>query len=535
MTWQQELVVAEDREKAQRQALNQPFGILVNSINSDTEQAKFSYFGATDRLLTITHPFRSNNAWIRAIPEDGTTYLAQFRADESNPQVVTTVTRNSLAANDEYRSGIGVYRPLVPGEIEIASIGYAQAYFTRRAKLDLRAGSITRWADQDKLESGDRAPTHRRQFMQYLSNVLGDEERIGIVSRPKLLDSGSYSTWEVAYPTINDTYLAEHYVSVTNPANANPTVLFTSQRGHVIDKAGNQIKQSRTQLPLRYFEEYFANDNSSTRFEIDEKGNHFVELASDATEGYELYVPNGNYKKNVGLDESIGIQGNQSITVGKSATWAIDDHWNILVANDYNLTSENGKMNFIMKSTNPSQMVLNTRNHFFIMDDTSGKESIFIIHNKGSQVNFDSKGSIQMIAADGSMTFWDATENAITVTSSKGAYVTLRDNIVISDASGGQIINFDGVDTIQISATNAINLMAPKVTIGGGAINFGNVAGLSATLAEPLAILFDSHTHASPVGPTSPPLPPNTAALMNANPATSFVSQFLKARNNLAG
>jgi hypothetical protein len=535
LSWQQDIIAAEDRERNQRAALNAPFGALLGSLNSDTEEGKFSFFGATDRVLTIAHPFRSRNAWIRGMPEMGTTYLTQYRSDESNPHVTATVTRSSLAANDEYRRGVGVYRPLLPGEIDIASSGFGQAYLSRRSKFDMRAGSIMRWADQDTLISGDRSPTHNRQFMQYRSNELGEEERVGIVSRPKLLDSGSFSTWELSYPQVNGQFLAEQYISVKNPSNDSPAVLFRSHRGHVIDNEGNQILQSRTQLPLRYFEEYYAKDESSTRFEIDEKGNYYVELADAAIEGYELYVPSGNYKKTVGLDEDVLIEGNVSHTIGKSSTYQIGDNWNILVTNDYNLSSENGQMNFIMKSGDASQMVMNTRNHFFILDDTSGKEGIFLIHNSGSQINLDSTGSIKMIASDGSMSFFDATKGSITTTSSKGAYVTVADNILLSDSTGSQVASFNGKDTIQISAKSAVNLMAQQITIGAGSINLGNVAALSAVLAEPLALLFDTHIHASPVGPTSPPLPPNTAALYNANPATAFMSQFVKIRSNLAG
>jgi hypothetical protein len=535
MTWQQEVIATEDREKQLRRGLSAPFGVLLKSVNSDTEESKVSYFGATDRLLTINHPFRSRHAWIRTMPEAGTTYMAHFRSDESNPQLVSTVTRDSMAANDEYRKGVGVYRPLFPGEIEICSSGLSQAYFPRLPKLDLRGGSITRWADQEKLMCGDRAPTHTRQFMQHRSNELGEEERVGIVSRPKQLDSGEFSTWELSYPQVDGKYLAEQYISIKNPANENPAILFRSHRGHVIDSEGVQIQQSRTQIPLRYFEEYFAKDESSTRFEIDEKGNYYTELADAAIEGYELYVPSGSYKKTVGVDEEVSIEGNVSHTIGKSSTYQIGDNWTILVDKDYILSSESGQMNFIMKSAEPSQMVLNTRNHFIILDDTSGQESISIMHNKGSQINMDGTGSIKIVASDGSIAFLDSENNAITATSSKGSFVSLSDTVTISDSSGGQIMSFNGSDTIQISAQGAVNLMAQQITIGGGSINLGNVAPLSAVLAEPLAMLFDNHFHASPVGPTSPPLPPGTAALMNANPVTSFASQFVKIRSNLAG
>ena len=533
--WQQETVMAEERERGQRKALNQPFGMLARSVSSDSEQAKFAYSGAKDRQITVTHPFNSATSWIRAMPEEGTTYVGVFRSDEAKPQPLVTVTRNSLERNDQYRKGANVYRPLFPGEIEVSSTGYGQAFFTRRAKAELRGGMIHRWMDQDKLISGDIAPIHQRQLLQYRSNELGEEERLGIIARPKKLTTGDYSTWELSYPQVEGDYTAEQYISLMNPSNQNPAILFTSQRGHVLDKDGVQIKQSRTQIPLRYFEEYFAKDESSTRSEIDEKGNWYFELADAATEGYELNVPNGNYVRDISGDETILIGKNTEYSVGASATYQIGANWNITTEQDYILSSTTGQMNFIMKSADPSQMVLNTRNHFIILDDTSGEESISILHNTGSQVNLDGTGSVKIVGKDGSMAFFDADTNTISATSSKGSFVSLNEAVVISDSSGGQILNFDGTDTIQISAQTAINIMAQQITIGGGAINLGSVAALSAVLAEPLALLFDAHIHASPTGPTSPPLPPNTAALMNASPATSFASLYVKVRSNLAG
>ena len=534
--WQQETVMAEERERGQRKSLTQPFGMLAHSISSDSEQAKFSYAGANDRQLTITHPFASTTAWIRAIPEEGVQYLAMFRSDESKPQPVTTVTRNSLEKNDQYRKGGNVYRPLSPGEIEISSTGLAQIFLTRRSKIEFRGGMLSSWLDQDKLISGDRSPTHQRQLFQYRSNVLGDEERIGIISRPKKLENGKFSTWELAYPQIEGDYTAEQYVSVKNPSNKNPAVLFKSYRGHVLDEEGRQIKQTKTQIPLRFYEEYFSKDESSTRSEIDEKGNWYVELASAATEGFELSVPQGNYVRNIGVDEKIFINKNSELSVGNNLTYQIGDNWKTKVNKDFYLTSETGSMNFIMSSkAKAGQMIMSTKGHFFILDDTSDKETIYLMHSAGSQINLDKNGSVKLLAKDGSLVFLDAETTSITATSSKGAYVSLKDTITISDASGKQLLQCNGKDTINVSASANINLNAQAINIASGSINLGNLASLGVALAEPLALLFDSHMHASPTGPTSPPLPPNTATLMNANPATSFASAFVKVRTNLAG
>jgi len=535
MTWEQDIVLAEDRERQIRRGLNQPFGMLVHSVNSDSEQAKLSYFGAKDRLLTISHPFRSTSSWIRAIPESGSSCLGAFRSDEANPHVLGSITRNSLFHNDQYRKGLGVYRPLLPGEIELASTGYAQMYLSGKPKLELRGGSIHRWADQEKLLSGDRSPIHTRQLMQFRSNDLADEERLGIISRPKKLESGAFSTWEVAYPKKDNSFAAEHYISLRNPSNQNPQILFTSQRGHVLDIEGKPIIQSKTQIPLRYLEEYFANDESSSRFEIDEKGNYNAIIADAATDGWNLDIPNGNYKKTVSKNETTYIGGNVERTVEKSVIYQFGENWRTNVNNDFELVSDVGQMGILMKSTDNTQMVFNTRNHYIVLDDTSGSEAIYILHNTGSQIALDSKGGIKTVASDGSLLYLDAENGAITATTSKGSFVTLKDNITLSDKTGSQIINFDGKDTVQISASKAINLVAQQITIASGAINIGNAANLSAALAEPLALLFDAHTHATPVGPSSPPIPPNTATLVNQNPATSFISDYIKVRSNLAG
>lgn len=531
--WQQETVMAEDRESGQRKMLTQPFGMLAHSISSDSEQAKFSYAGATDRQITITHPFSSTTAWIRAIPEEGTPYVAFFRSDESKPQPIVTITRNSLDRTDQYRKGANIYRPLSPGEIEINSTGYAQTYYTRRAIMDVRGGMIHSWLDQDKLISGSIAPIHQRQLLQYRSNELGEEERLGIVARPKKLDDGTYSTWELYYPKVSGDYAAEQYVSLKNPSNVNPAVLFTSQRGHVLDDNGVQMTQSRTQIPLRFFEEYFAKDESSTRSEIDEKGNWYVELADAATEGFELYVPNGNFVKTIMGNETVHIDENVELSIGNTATYQIGDHWKTRVNKDYYLTAETGNLNFIMSSTN-GQIIMSTKGHYYVMDDTSGAEAIYLMHSSGSQINMDSKGSVKFISSDGSVVFMDASTKSITATSGNGAYVTLKDVVTVSDASGKQLLQFNGTDTINISAGSNINLNAQSINVASGSINLGSLASLSVAMAEPLAILFDSHIHASPTGPTSPPLPPNTASLMNINPSTSFASMFVKVRTNLA-
>lgn len=563
--WLQESLDEEEREGNLFKALEKPFGMVVESVSADTELAKFSFFGNSDRVIAITHPFVSTGSWIRAVPERGTSYVGSFRSDEGNPQPLTTFQRGASrriqafkgeetlvgealeTLTGEVQPGTGLYRPLAPGEIEVSSRGAGQAFFPRRPKVELRGGVIERWADQDRLTVGDRAPTHQKQYLQYVSGELGDESRDGVAYRFKpagfsaasfLGIGGDFSTWEITYPRVRGEFAAEYFKNMKNPANEAPAVLFTLHKGHVLDDQGEQVLQTVSQVPLRSLEEYFANDDSSTRYEVDEKGNIYVSTATAAIEGYELNVSQGNYIKTVQLDETVTILGAREHAVEESAVYRIGDNFTMTVANDMIITSENAGASLIFDSSLTSEKIVMSSNsgHFFIMDDAFGAESIFLVHNSGAQFVIDSDGSARILSSDGCTFFMDSNNGAVSAVSASGAFITAKKEITIVDSTGSQIITMGGdlKDTIQISAAKDVIVNSQKTTIASGSIDLGAAATFSAVLAEQLAILFDTHTHAGVLGPTSPPLPPNTAALVNANPATAFAHSFIKMRGNLA-
>jgi len=104
---------------------------------------------------------------------------------------------------------------------------------------------------------------------------------------------------------------------------------------------------------------------------------------------------------------------------------------------------------------------------------------------------------------------------------------------IFSDGTGKNFIELDNVDTMQLVASKDIVMSTEKISFEIGSINLGTFASLSLTLGEPLAALFDIHWHMTPLGYTSPPAPPHTAAIVNANPATAFLSSYVKVRANI--
>jgi len=532
--WESLLVQSDDRERQQRKSLTQPFGMMVTSVSSDTEVAKFSYYGNRDRAIELSHPFMSSGAWIRGMPEAGATYVGVFRSDEANPQPTTTYMRNLSKRIDAYTKGQSIYRPIMPGEIDISSSGQGQAFFSRRPMFNLQAGMLTRYADQDALSIVDQAPLHHQRLLQNRSNEIGDETRLGIITRPAPSGSG-YSSWDVVYPKVAGGYAAEFLRHIKNPAKASPTVLAITQEGHVLNTAGVQVTQSRTGIPLRYAKRWYANSDAPTSVEVDEKGNYLLDLSTSATEGLEFNVPAGNFKRTIQLDEITTIAGNREDVVQKSANFVIGENLEINTRQNVRIRSELGGSDLIFDSTTGAEKVLlrTKSGHTLILDDTSGVETIYLIHKSGSQYVLDQTGSHKLVSKSGCVVFLDDEQGAVTVTSKTGSMVTVADSITISDKSGTQSITLDGSNTLQIVAKSNVVVNAPKVSVNAGSIDIGNLPILSAVLAEPLAALFDAHIHATPMGPSGPPLPPNTAALINLAPATAFKSSYVKIRGNI--
>lgn len=528
--WEQIINESEEREAQRREPLEKPFGIRVKSISKESELAKVTYYSNRDRLINVTHPYVGPAAWIRAMPEDGTLFTGIFRSDEAPPQTITTYQRAVQERVKAYYNGRNIYRPLYPGELDLVSSGVGGIFMPRRPKADVRGGSITRQTDQDALSTMDKSPTHVRSTLQGTFDSLNDTERFGIVYRHE-------NTWKQYYPKVAEDFAAEYYMQLLNPKQESPQpeVLFSIQKGHVIDQGGLQETQEITGLPLRVQERYYANDNSDTLYQTDENGNVFIRTAAAATDGYQLNIPTGFYKKNVAKNEVVSIQENREHNVGLSSTTLIGENSYTTVGQNIFITSEDGGSQMVFDANENAQKVyIRTNTHLFTLDDTTDKEAIYLMHSIGSQFNIDKEGSIKMVTAGGNLVFLDEPNGAVTVVSKNKATATFKNEITISDGSGKQVLAFDGSSKIQITASSDVVLSAGKVTVDAGSVNLGSNAVLSAVIGEQLSALFDAHTHATVVGASTPPVPPATAALFNANPATAFISQYVKIRSNIA-
>lgn len=526
--WDQSISNINERNRQLTGGTNKAFQMSVSTVSTESEEAKVSFYGNTDRQIFLSHPFVSVGSWIRAMPENGATMVGTFRVDEASPQPVASIQKQAKNRIQSYKNGLDLYRPLMPGEMEVSSSGRSQAFFARRPKQFQRAGLLARNIDQDRLAISDKAPIHTREFLQKTYDMMGDEERFGITYRNK-------NTWDIFFPKIKDNYCAEYYANLTNPSNTSPKTLFQLHRGHVTDSKGIVINQIATGLPLRVQDKYYANDDTFTVKEIDEKGNVFIRTAEAAIEGYQLDVSTGHYRRNIAKNDLMTVLGSREDIVTKNSSYLVGDNLNYTVNKTIKIKSELAESSLVFDSTeNNHKAYLTTKDHSFTLDNTVDKEAIYLIHKKGSIFNIDPDGSIKTMTFGGNLIFLDEKSGAVTVLAKNGAMATFKKEITLSDGSGKQILTFDGTDTIQILAGKNVTVAAQKVSISSGTVDIGNNASLSSVLGEPLCQLFDSHTHATIFGPSGPPLPPFTATMVNLSPATAILSKYVKIRSNIA-
>lgn len=146
--------------------------------------------------------------------------------------------------------------------------------------------------------------------------------------------------------------------------------------------------------------------------------------------------------------------------------------------------------------------------------------------------NIDKDGSVKLIAQDGSIISMDATSGAIIIASKDGNVITMDKNaVVIAEKTGKSVISLKG-DTAQVTSKKVL-VQSEETSINSGTVNLGTAAVFSGVIYENLKTIFDAHIHATAVGPSGPPLPPNTLALMELSPATSAQAKFVKVRGNI--
>ena len=294
-----------------------PFLGSVTAVNSHADTMLVEHYGGA-KNIKISHPYLGNSSWHRIGPDPGMGVVLQQRVDSKEEHATTYSVQPPRDGPpnkrlEDYDKDLDTFRPIFPGEHDIASRGQAQIYMGRRPVIDIRAGAIHSSLDQDRLESVAKAPTHRLLVHTHNSSKIGNEARFGVVSRPATVVAGGkeYSYVDLQY--IHEPALQETGGAVsTGTANAyamenmyvlktesNNSTLVDHREGHVVDDHGS-LQKGSFHNNLRFSKKLFTTNQEVFQVEVDDHGNLGVKLPSSATSGFDMTVPGGNFKLSVG-------------------------------------------------------------------------------------------------------------------------------------------------------------------------------------------------------------------------------------------
>ena len=331
----------QDREKQKLGGLTGPFLATVQATNSSEDSALISYYAANKRPISIGHPFINSDSWIRAMPSSGAPFIAQMRSDNAKPAWLASYGLDTYKRIDAYNIGKSIYRTLKEGEIELTSAGWAGSFYSKRYQYDYRAGIIKGWLDQNLLEAGVKAPTHRRLLHYNTSSKIGDEERFGVVRRPSATNPAIEST----FVKLNGAYCREHLINLSNFSGQTPAVLLDKREGHVIDNSGQPVKHQITNKNLRLSYTWWTKSNQQIIEQIDESGNILWSIPSEAQEGWQINITNGNYRVIAQKDIAhTSDDGSYVRTIKRDDTVVAQGNAVRNITKDYNLQAQSVKL-----------------------------------------------------------------------------------------------------------------------------------------------------------------------------------------------
>jgi len=169
----------------------------------------------------------------------------------------------------------------------------------------------------------------------------------------------------------------------------------------------------------------------------------------------------------------------------------------------------------VMTGNKPERRVLKTSSgHVIEFCDVENEESITIRHKDLAVIHFDEKGSITISNKSGTLIYMNAEDKELAIADEKGNNIRLGDsNVTLTNASGSVVDLND--KAVQVVAKNVM-IRSETVALGEGAME-------PAILGRTFAMLYDTHTHMTALGPSSPPLPTSMIMTSPMQPALSKV------------
>jgi uncharacterized protein involved in type VI secretion and phage assembly len=144
--------------------------------------------------------------------------------------------------------------------------------------------------------------------------------------------------------------------------------------------------------------------------------------------------------------------------------------------------------------------------HVLSFSDEDGAEAVTLTTSAGAELLMDQEGSVALTDKGGATVTLDAQAGEIRVEDANGNSLVLSaSGITATDAAGNEIALASSGVTVKSSAT---------ISIEGSMVQVAGAGGEPLIKGSTFLSMFNTHTHGSAVGPTSPPVVPLTPAVL---------------------
>lgn len=166
------------------------------------------------------------------------------------------------------------------------------------------------------------------------------------------------------------------------------------------------------------------------------------------------------------------------------------------------------------KADKDQKMIRTKGTHELLMDDTPGDERVRVKTKGGHVLDLDDTGgSVTAQTTGGHAVKLDDGGKKVTVETSSGQKVEMED-------AGGKItIQTSTGASITLDATG-VTIKATSVTLSAASVGLGGSGGQPLVLGTALIAAFNAHVHPTAFGPSGPPVPPLTPAVLSTTAKT---------------
>ena len=159
--------------------------------------------------------------------------------------------------------------------------------------------------------------------------------------------------------------------------------------------------------------------------------------------------------------------------------------------------------------------------HYVRISDEEDDQHITMSASNGAYATMNKDGDLLLSSAEGSYINLSAKDQRTTIHDVGGSLITMKDGEATIMSKDGVVIKVGASGVTIISGKDAVINAGGNITLKSGTVNLGSNAMEPLVLGNTFLTYFNTHTHGTGVGPSTPPMVPMTPGQLSQTVKTT--------------